>query len=95
MIVDDEHIKWAEKHLKDKIKVWKTTDIGQFVIGKAYLQAEKAKSDLMKLNPEKSGFTDDVVKIQREYNNAITALLWLEKAIEEGEMAEQQLEMGE
>ena len=73
---------------KDAADFFKT-EIGQYVIGRAQIEIEQAKNDLVEANPYNE---QDIMKLQSAIRTAQKAIRWLNDAIKAGEGAEHNIQ---
>lgn len=90
--MDDElKVYLGEVRLGDRVREFIQTDVGQYLLGRAQIEMDEAKAAMVRINPFWPRAKSRLAALQQEYRTAENFARWLNDALQNGELALEQI----
>ena len=91
METEETKVYLEEARLANEIERLLSTELGQYLVGRAQIQMDEAKDAMTRLNPFWPGTKRKLARLQQEYRVGELFVRWLHEALQNGEVAFSQL----
>ena len=82
---------FAEARFGETVRTFLVSDVGRYLHGRAKAQIEECQDKCLELDPDEPGFETEYRKLKADAVHAETFMRWLADALQNGELAAQQL----